>query len=314
MKKWIVLSLLFIRFMFCMIDAQAADLPFEVSGTYNEKDQIITLLVSVKEPSSLEAFTFAVEYDEEKYELYEANDELPGGYGYDEAFQTSYQSGMTVSNAKIGKVMFSGVNAAQDVCVYEGALATVTLLCYPGIQADLSDISLRVSTLHVNGQNVDLPEGGVLFVCEREENGQNGNLVSFVAGEASADSFVDKKNEGSAQSTATDLPSQAYEPSEQTALGQAKQTNETKDSTSMVPVSPQSVQNTPAAKEHKKDGQAVGREKKKADLKENKRTTADGQKNTKHSILNYLLLVFVIVIVIAALVARKKGVKKNESK
>lgn len=186
MRKWGFAVIFFMAFLLNANAADADDFVVGFYGAYDETKQTVTLEISVREEVSLEAFTFSVEYDEAKYELYEANDELPKGYGYDEAFLLSYRSGTALSNALAGKVLFSGVNASQDIPVYKGVIARVAFLCYPGYKADLSDMRLRVTVLHADGKRVDLPNQETVLECvERDlssEKGQEGMDNSAAGG------------------------------------------------------------------------------------------------------------------------------------
>lgn len=309
MKKWTFAAIFFVGFLFAMSDVKADNLLFAFGGTYDEENQIIMLEISVKEAASLEAFTFAVEYDEAKYRLYEANDELPGGYGYDETFSSSYQSGTALSNALTGKVMFSGVNASQDIRAYKGVVARVAFLLYPGYETDLSDMRLRVSALHANGKNVELPNQGISLVCEKKEIQQRPGGTENSAIDTHSEEPLKTALSASMETTDKTFSNQTVQPFNQSILGQ---TDENNPSESINPVSPYSVQDIQDVEGDLKDHAAEeqGQLKASADSLNDKKTT--NQNHKKEFMM--IVLISIVIVVLGCTLKRtlfKEKIKKE---
>ncbi|MCI8373510.1 MAG: hypothetical protein HFI75_14190 [Lachnospiraceae bacterium] len=141
-------------------NTEAAQIPLDMTAEYSESQQEVLITILAKEPVVLNAYTFAVTYNKEIYELYRGNDCIVNGYGYTASFQESYQArGMTVCNAIENQVLFSGVNT-DDSAVCQGSIAQISLLKYnSGASSDLSkDVNLKVTSLYINGEKVDLTE------------------------------------------------------------------------------------------------------------------------------------------------------------
>lgn len=157
-------------FLMCAAAAEAAEPPLTVRAAYSDDGTYISVYVSAKEPVVLNAFTFSIVYDNSVYEIYQGNDQLQGGYGYNGDFQNGYQDGgMLVQNAADSKVLFSGVNNREQLNPYIGTIAEATFLKYNKQEEGAGSMVLEVSALCINGQTMVLTGDERRLVCSIEE-------------------------------------------------------------------------------------------------------------------------------------------------
>lgn len=220
--KYLKFSIIFCILFMCFGDSvSATEQPLTITAEAFSEDEGIVVYINVEEKVKLDAFTFAILYDEE---LLEIKDEAGGGYGYDKSFEEAYKSGMMLSNSVDGEVIFSGVNNQEEFNGYHG---TVAYACFKEKKNEVSAVTfqLQIRALSVDGKEYNANEINQIFTFERKSKVGDSSSDEAVIHKETADKIESEKKE-SQKEESQNIESEKSE-------SQKNESNKSSDATSL---------------------------------------------------------------------------------